>query len=127
MTDKQMFQTWSDVLRAQFPEHAEFTFKPRRRTLCVTWMQDVERRLWRSVSITFTNLAWKGYRGARSARRSRADQYLDALVRSHLSQFDALRSYDGQMEELEISVAAIDLFPPPAGAYLGSGHGLGAR
>jgi hypothetical protein len=129
MTDKQMFQTWCEVLRPQFPEHAEFTFKPRRRTLCVTWQADVERKLWRSVSISFTNLAWKGYRGARAARRSRADQHLEALVRSLLPQFDSLheRSSDGRIEEVEISIASIDIFPPPAGITAGAGERLGAR
>jgi hypothetical protein len=129
MTDKQMFHTWCDVLRAQFPQQAEFSFKPRRRTLSVTWMHDVERKTWRSMSITFTNLAWKGYRGARAARRSRADQHLKALVRSHLSQFEALqeRSYDGRMAEVEVSVASIDIFPPPAGTFPAPGARLGAR
>lgn len=94
--------------------------------LYVTWAQDDDPGMLRSVSITFTNLAWKGYRGARSARRSRADQRLEALVRSHLSQFDALNdpSYVGRAAELEISVACVDLFPPPAGPSSASGERL---
>jgi hypothetical protein len=118
MTDQAMFQTWSELLRPQFPRHAEFTFKPRRRTIWVTWSHDAEPKISRSVAITFTNLAWKSYRGARSARRAKADQNLAAFVASQLALVEGEQdgAYEFPSSELEISVASVDLFPPPQGA-----------
>jgi hypothetical protein len=119
MTDQLMVDTWSELLRPLFPLHAEISGKPKRRTILVQWQQagiGTESPQSRSVAITFTNLAWKGYRGARSARRTRADQQLEALVRSHLSQFDLLKEAAyGSSDEAEISIASVDLFPPMAG------------
>ena len=138
MTDQLMFEKWSELLRPLFSQQADFSFKPRRRSMCICWTQDGDPRDFRSVAIVFTKLAWKGYRGARSVRRSRADQHLEALVRSHLRQFDRLHretyhkgcydtgSYDTRSGELQISVASVDIFPPPAGMSASMGETLSA-
>lgn len=122
MTDQSMFHTWAQLLRPLFPANAEFGFKPRRRLICVSWAQDDDvgrpNRSWRSVALSFTNLAWKGYRGARSARRARADLNLISLVKSNLAQFGGEHEieYDLRPDELRIGVASVDIFPPTAGS-----------
>jgi hypothetical protein len=125
-----MFNTWVEVLRPLFPPNAEFTFKSRRRMICVGWVEADElgrpNRSPRSVLIAFTHLAWKTYRGSRSARRAKADLNLLALVQAGLAQSGAEHeaAYDFPGGELRIEVASIDLFPPRAGAaqHLGQRH-----
>ena len=122
MTDQSMFDTWAELLRPLFPPDAEFTFKPRRRSICVGWVQadELERpnRSPRTVLIAFTYLGWKTYLGARSARRAKADVNLVALVQAGLLQSSGGEeaAYDFPDGELRIGVASIDIFPPPAGA-----------
>ena len=119
MTDQLMCETWAQLLRPQFPQHAQFQLKPRRRTIVVNWVpQGSDAAALRTLSIVFTNLAWKGYRGARSARRSRADANLQALVNAHLTHMeaDSAGGYDFGSAESELEVASVDLFPPPSGA-----------
>ncbi len=131
MTDQLMFQEWTALLRPLFPSHAEYSFKPRKRVIGVNWVeQGVEQvgagetgECRRSVIISFTHLAWKGYRGARSARRSRADQHLVALVNGTLAQYNALAEYE-PTAELQIVIASVDLFPPPASAFRQTGQSL---
>ena len=122
MTDQSMFDTWAQLLRPLFPFSAEISFKTRRRVICVTWVQDDDLgrqdRERRCVVIAFSHLAWKGYRGARSARRARADVNLLALVKSALAQDggEIEGAYDFPTGELRVQVASIDLFPPSTGA-----------
>lgn len=131
MTDHMIFESWADLLRPHFPAAAEFSFKPRRRIVCVSWPH--ERRSERpsmalhSVAISFTQLAWKTYRGARSARRARADGNLSTLVKNALAQYDSENAgYETAGAELQISVASVDIFPPPAGAMPAMGQGASA-
>lgn len=127
MTDQLMFQTWTAMLRPLLPSHAEYSFKPRRRVIGVNWVEQDEAgetsECRRSVIISFTHLAWKGYRGARSARRSRADQHVLALVNGTLAQYNALAEYE-PTAELQIVIASVDLFPPPASAFRQTGQSL---
>ena len=122
MTDQSMFDTWAEMLRPLFPPDAEFTFKPRRRSICVGWVQDDElgrpNRSPRTVLIAFTYLAWKTYRGARSARRAKAEVNLVSLVQAGHAQSGGGEesAYDFPDGELRIGIASIDIFPPPAGA-----------
>ena len=121
MTDHMMFEAWADLLRAQFPAGAEFTFKPRRRVICVSWPHEPRSgrpsMALHSVALSFTQLAWKTYRGARSARRARADAYLSAHVANALSQYDSENAgYESAGAELQISIASVEIFPPPAGS-----------
>ncbi len=119
MTDQLMFETWSELLRAEFPAGAHFGFKLRRRTITVNWLpfagaEPVYGEL-HSLSIVFTNIAWKGYRGARAARRARADANLVALVKAAQSQYATEAAFKKPVDELEVEVASVDLFPPPVG------------
>lgn len=133
MTDQSMFDTWAALLGPLFPPDAEFAFKPRRRSICVGWVQADElgrpNRSPRTVLIAFTYLAWKTYRGARSARRAKADVNLVALVQAGLAQSGGEQeaAYDFLDGELRIGVASIDIFPPPAGASAVAGQVLSAR
>jgi hypothetical protein len=132
MTDQLMFDTWVELLRPLFPPDAEFTFKPRRRSICVGWVQDDElgrpNRSPRSVLIAFTYLAWKTYRGSRSARRARADVNLIALVQAGLAQSGGEQeaAYDFPDGELRVGVASIDIFPPLSGVAELAGQRLSA-
>ncbi len=127
MTDQSMFQAWIALLQPLYPSHAAFNFKSRRRIIGINWVQRDESaetsERWRSVTVCFTHLAWKGYRGARSARRSRADQHLVALVNGTLAQYNALAEYE-PTAELQIVIASVDLFPPPASAFRQTGQSL---
>lgn len=119
MTDHMMFEAWAELLRPRFPAQAEFTFRPRRRAICVSWPELAEADKpslgLRCVLITFTQMAWKTYRGARSARRARADANLVALVNAALAQYDGENAgYETTGAELQVGVASVDLFPPPA-------------
>jgi hypothetical protein len=124
MTDQLMFDTWAGLLGPLFPVDAQFTFKSRRRLICVGWAEPDElgrpERSGRTVAIAFTHLAWRTYRGARSARRARADVNLVALVRAALMQTGVENEhetiYDFPAGELRIEVGSIDLFPPPSAA-----------
>ncbi len=132
MTDHMMFEAWADLLGGQFPAGAAFTFKPRRRIVCVSWPYErgSERpsMALHSVAISFTQLAWKSYRGARSARWKRADANLSALVANALSQYDSENAgYETAGSELQISIASVDIFPPPAGSAAAMGQGASAR
>jgi len=132
MTDQLMFTSWVELLRPLFPAGAEFTFKSRRRTICVGWFEDDElgrpNLSTRTVLIAFTHLAWKTYRGARSARRAKADLNLLALVQAGFAQAGAEQdaAYDFPNGELRVEVASIDVFPPPSGAAQSTGQGLSA-
>ena len=131
MTDHMMFEAWADLLGAQFPAGADFSFKPRRRILCVTWPRESRSErpsmALHSVAIFFTQLAWKSYRGARSARRLRADASLVALVANALAQYDSDNAgCETAGAELQVSIASVDLFPPPAGAITATGQGASA-
>lgn len=123
-----MFDTWAGLLRPLFPTDAQFTFKPRRRLICVGWAETDElvgsNAGAHSVHIAFTHLAWRTYRGARSARRTKADSNLLALVQAGLTQSGAEQeaAYDFSNGEQRIEIASIDLFPPPAGAARPSGQ-----
>jgi hypothetical protein len=128
MTDHMMFEAWADLLRPQFPAGAEFTFKPRRRLICVSWPHEADSdrpsMALHSVAISFTQLAWKSYRGSRTARMSRADANLSAFVMSALAQYDSENAgYETAGSELQITVASVDLFPPPEGTMAGTGQG----
>lgn len=116
MTDQDMFRGWAQLLAPLFPEGAEFGFKPRRRLICVSWVQNDQlgrtHGELHTITIAFTQLAWKAYRGARSARRARADINLIALTRPWLEQHGDEES----SSESRIQVASIDLFPPLPGA-----------
>ena len=110
MTDQDMFEGWVPMLAPLFSGRAQFDFKPRRRLICVHWMQDDEPgrpgRERAMVSVAFTQMAWKAYRGARSARRARADLNLIALIRPWAE------LYVGEdPADVRIPVAWIDLFP----------------
>lgn len=131
MTDHMMFEAWADLLRPQFPAGAQFTFKPRRRIICVSWPHNLDSdrpsMALHSVAVSFTQLAWKSYRGSRSARRSRADAHLAALVASALAQYDAENAgYETAGSELQIGIASVDIFPPPEGAMAAAGQGAAA-
>ena len=132
MTDQFLFDTWAQVLRPLFPPNAEFAFKSRRRLICVGWTEADElgrpNRSPRSVAIVFTHLAWKTYRGSRSARRAKADLNLLALVQAGLARSGAGEeaAYDFPNGELRMEVASIDLFPPPAGVAQTTGQNLSA-
>ena len=131
MTDHMMFKAWAELLRPQFPAQAQFAFRARRRIVCVSWpeLAEAERPSLglRSVMICFTQMAWKTYRGARSARRARADASLVALVSAALAQYDAENeNYEATGAELQVSVAAVDIFPPPAVASAATTQGLPA-
>ena len=132
MTDQLMFNTWAELLRPLLPPNAEFTFKSRRRLICIGWMEADElgrpNRSPRSVLITFTHLAWKTYRGSRSGRRAKADLNLLALVRAGLAQSGAAQeaAYDFPNGELRMEVASIDLFPPRSVAAQPPGQRLSA-
>jgi len=132
MTDQLMLDTWAGLLRPLFPAEAQFTFKARRRLICVAWAEadalGRPERSGRSVLIAFTHLAWKTYRGARSARRARADVNLVALVRSAAMPPCAEHEtpYDFPAAELRIEVGSIDLFPPPSAAANFAGLSLSA-
>src|SRR6185436_15615470 len=116
MTDQAMCEKWADLLRPLFPAQAGFTFKPRRRLICVSWSEDGDDTGHdrHSVAIAFTQLAWRGYRGGRNARRTRADLNLECLVRVVLAQDGADAEWPSG--EMRIDVSSIDLFPPPSGA-----------
>ena len=129
MTDQLMFDTWAGLLRPMFPAGAQFTFKPRRRQICIWWTDadelGREGRCVRVVTVAFTQLAWKTYRGARSARRAKADLNLIAQLQAGLGQVEGEEAaYDFAGGELRIEVASIDLFPPPSGAMQPSGPSL---
>jgi hypothetical protein len=131
MTDHMMFEAWAELLRPQFPAQAEFSFRPRRRVICVSWPELAEAGRpsfgLRSVLICFTQMAWKTYRGARSARRARADANLVAFVSAALAQYDAENEdYETTGAELQVSVASVDIFPPPATASSAAAQGLTA-
>ena len=132
MTDQTMFETWAQMLRPLFPAQAQFTFKVRRRSVCAVWPQAEGGRdpypSTRSVVLAFSNLAWKGYRGARAARRARADQHLADLVRSSLAQVggEAGVDFDTCADEVRITVASVDIFPPPGNSTRASGPSLSA-
>lgn len=131
MTDQKMFEAWADLLRPLFPPGAEFTFKSRRRVVSVSWPHDPglarPSMALHSVAIDFTQLAWKTYRGARTARRARADANLVAIVQGALAQYDAENArYETLGAELGIAVASIDLFPPPSGVMT-AGQGAPAQ
>ena len=131
MTDHMMFEAWTELLRPQFPAQAEFTFRARRRIVCVSWPELAEADRpslgLRGVTICFTQMAWKTYRGARSARRARADANLVDLVSATLAQYDAENEdYQSTGSELQVSVAAVDIFPPPAAASAAAAQGIPA-
>jgi hypothetical protein len=130
MTDQLMYETWAELLRPQFAEHAQFSFKPRRRTIVVKWAPEGSNAgTSRTLSIVFTNLAWKGYRGARSARRARADANLVALVNAHLAHLEADggSGYDFSSADAELEVASVDLFPPPSSSSRPAAETLARR
>ena len=131
MTDHMMFEAWAELLRPQFPSQAEFAFRPRRRAICVSWPEPAvaEKPSFglRSVLVTFTQMAWKTYRGARSARRARADANLAAFVSAALAQYDAENEdYETTGAELQLSVASVDIFPPPVSLPAAAAQGLAA-
>ena len=79
------------------------------------------------VNIAFTQLAWKTYRGARSARRAKADANLVAVVQAGLAQAGGEEGvHEFPAEGLFVEVASIDLFPPPSGSTQGAGRSLPA-
>ena len=129
MTDHLMFEGWAGLLRPLFPAQAAFTFKSRRRVICVNWPDQAGGQpgsAAHSVVIAFTQMAWKSYRGARAARRSRADMRLVALITAALAQHEAESAGEAEATDLQISVAAVDIFPPPAALSSGIGERLAA-